>query len=199
MVMKSSVIRSAIASIVFGFAFSPFASADLAIQFSTNNGASFSNSLQYQEGDVATIEVYLTDSEVNGAVATDGLQAFELFVESSTSVSSITSASLQFPFEDSGGSTTASDSFVWDAQSFVGAPTGQQILLGSFDIIANTEGQSIFTASDNDTANDNWLRGIFGAGSSGSFGFTVVAVPEPSSLMLGMGLIALCASQRRRR
>jgi hypothetical protein len=195
MVMKSSVIRSAIASIVFGFAFSPFASADLAIQFSTNNGASFSNSLQYQEGDVATIEVYLTDSEVNGAVATDGLQAFELFVESSTSVSSITSASLQFPFEDSGGSTTASDSFVWDAQSFVGAPTGQQILLGSFDIIANTEGQSIFTASDNDTANDNWLRG----GSSGSFSFTVVAVPEPSSLMLGMGLIALCASQRRRR
>ncbi len=186
--------------------------ADLAIQFSIDEGASFDTEIRLLEDDTATIGVYLTDSEINGPVTANGLQSFEFLLEADTMFSSITDAALEFPFENdpNGSSSFTSDSIDWDAEAFSFTPTGSQILLGNFEIVANAEGPTVFTASDTDTENNNWFLGsggnsapiddaLFGTDGTNTFSLTVVAVPEPSSMLVGFGLVALAASRRRRR
>lgn len=211
--MKRFVSKAARLSfaLMLGLVIHSSAEADLEIQFSVDEGASFDTAIELAEGDSANIQIYFTDSEITGPVSTNGLEAFELLVEADTAFLSITGAALQLPYEQVAmvPPAVSSDSFVWDAFGFSGTPIGDRILLGSFDIVANAAGQTVFTAGDNDLAEDDWLAGsgggstpldqtIFGPGGSGSFSFTVTAVPEPSSILVGLSLIAFGASRRRK-
>lgn len=212
--MKCYVSTFAISSIalVLGLVPSYQANADLAIQFSLDNGLSFDSEVRLLEGDTANIEVYLTDSDINGPIAGlqpgEGLLQFELFLEGDTNFSTITDAALVFPY--GGDSDVVDNSFTWDAFNLVAPTPGSQTLLGNFDIVANSQGPTVFTAGDSDLNNVDWLVGssatsqtieqaLFGANGTDTFNFTVVAVPEPSSILVGLGCVALAATRRRRR
>jgi hypothetical protein len=200
-----------------GLVISSEANAQLSIDFSTDGGINFGDDLNLTVGDTASVGVYLTDLDPNSRIAILGLQSFALNVVTDSTVSSITNATLQSPYEAvAGGGTFQTDgSFVWEASvpdttPPTDAPRGFQILLGNFDVIGSGVGQSVFTATDINPDAAGWRLGergdsadkdIFGEDETGTFSFTtnVVAVPEPSSTLIGLGLIAFGASRRRRR
>lgn len=212
--MKSFASTFAISSIalVLGLVPSYQANADLAIQFSLEKDGPFTSEIRLREGDTANIQVYLTDSAINGPVTGlndgEGLLQFELFLEGDTNFSTITGAAIEPTY--GGDSDVVDNSFTWDASNLVAPSPDSQTLLGNFDVVANSQGSTVYTAGDSDLNNVDWLVGspgnsqtieqaLFGASGTDTYTFTVVAVPEPSSILVGLGCVALAATRRRRR
>lgn len=187
--------------------------ADLTVEFSVDGGASFTTTQTLTAGDTATIEVYLRDTEATGSLVNDGLFGFGLLGTGfDVSKGSRQNTAIDPVFDFSVDESTESE-IRWNGNVFNNAaPTGQDILLGSFDWVTSNAGTTVLSFSDIDpgsgTGNASWVTAaseeldqrIFDPLSGGqlSYDLTIVAVPEPTAASFLLCFGVFCSVSRRR-
>ncbi|MEO1526976.1 MAG: PEP-CTERM sorting domain-containing protein [Planctomycetota bacterium] len=192
------------------------ASAELSIDFSIDDGNTFGNAFEIEDGSVTTIGLFLSQMGGTSVLNDEGLLGFGLAgtleAGSPGEITSVTNNPV-FDFETTEQFT--SGTVAMEAAVLTNAPpTGSRIFLGEFEFTSTGIGQSTFQFADltpgSGSANVSWLSGtgteldeqIFGADSIESFGLTLstTAIPEPSSAsLMFFGLSAFVLRRRRRR
>ncbi|MEL7497650.1 MAG: PEP-CTERM sorting domain-containing protein [Planctomycetota bacterium] len=191
------------------------ASADLVIGFSDDGGISFSDDFEVATGDGLTIDVFLRQNGVDTVLTDEGIVAwgFDL-THSPTGLGTIADPTVNPVFDFENHNVITSDGFEWEyAETASLGIRGNDILLGSFQFNASSEGTTTFTVEDRlvgtGVGNANWITSsfasldeeIFGVGAADTYQFSVnsiVGVPEPNSLLM-FGLLGMSVLHRRRR
>lgn len=193
--------------------FCPPTRADLTLEFSVDNGSTYTNTHTLTAGNSVSIEVYLRDSDAAGVLVNDGLFGYGLRGTGfDTSNWTRQNSAIDSVFDFSVDSSTDTE-IRWNGAVFNNAaPTGQDLLLGSFDLLSLSTGTTILSFSDidpgTDSGNNSWVSGtgseldqlIFdpGLGGQSTYNLTIIAVPEPSYLCIVMAICGCKAIQRRR-
>lgn len=177
------------------------ANADIFALFSDDNGATFSNSYVVTTGSTLTVDVFLGQNGGNTELTDSGLFTFGLAATApSTASGSISSATLNPDFDLPLTDQFDADSIDWNAAVLANsAPTGNEVLLGSFDWTTVADGTTTLSFGDilpgTGAANATWVTDngvtldeiIFGPGATDTFDLTIEAisqVPEPGSAAL---------------
>lgn len=183
------------------------------LNFSIDGGTTFGNSFAIQSGSSTTVEVYLSEIAPDTTLTSEGLFGFALRGDlDAGSPGAISAASINPQFDFPGTETFNAVAIQWQAAVFANAtPRGANILLGNFQFDSSGAGTSTFAFSDlepgNTSAEAGWITEeateldqlIFGSGATDSFSLslTASAVPEPSSLVLLIGLATAILPGRR--
>ena len=194
----------------------PIARAELSIEFSIDDGNTFGNAFEIEEGSVTTIGLFLSQMGSNSVLNDEGLLGFGLAgTLEAGSVGEITSVTNNPIFDFQTGEAFTAGTITMEAAVFNNAiPTGSSLFLGEFDFTSTGPGESNFLFTDltpgSGSANASWLSGtgteldeqIFGSGSTESFGLTLTttAVPEPGSfgsILFGLSAFALRRGRRK--
>ena len=189
--------------------------ADLLLNFSSNNGASFANDFEVQTGDSLTIGVFLQQTDTDTVLTDEGLIAwgFDL-TRTTTNLGTIPSRSVDSAFDVQNRDITTATGFEWEYGESAGLGIrGNAIQLGSFQYDSTADGETIFVVEDrlvgSGIANATWFTSsftdldeqIFGNGATSTYQFSVnsiSSIPEPSSLLM-LSCIAVLSTIRRRR
>ncbi|MEO1616235.1 MAG: PEP-CTERM sorting domain-containing protein [Planctomycetota bacterium] len=191
--------------------------AGLTLNFSGDNGASFSDSFDAQVGDALTIGVYIQQTAPDTILTDDGMVGwgFDL-TRDNVALGSVSNAAANSVYDFENHNVTTSTGFEWEYGTTSTDPADfrdSQFHLGSFQFNPMGGGSTLFTVQDRKIgtgfANSSWLtpsasdfdEQLFGSGATGSFQFSVnvTAVPEPSSLVVISGVAGLCILRRRLR
>ncbi|MEM9941583.1 MAG: PEP-CTERM sorting domain-containing protein [Planctomycetota bacterium] len=181
------------------------AQAEIVLGFSNDGGASFSTEFEMGSGDISTFQLYLLDTTDNADLRDHGLFSFGLIGALNDEAIGQVSNPMIAPVFDDQDDASFGNTIEWNAaldDNFDNPPTGDTILLGSFDFTALAGGTSDFLFRDSSTTFEDWVTinaevlddEIFGARPEHGFSVTVTSVPEPGSLilsLLGTGAFAL--------
>ena len=183
------------------------------LQFSTDNGTTFDNTVNTPTNTGVTIQVFLNDSG-DTTLADQGLLGFGLRVAASPSnLGMIDNGVLNPVFEFTTTNTVTPSSVDWATAVFLNPPpNGPSVFLGSFDFTPTADGSTVLSFGDiqpgSGSVNANWSSGtgtvldevIFGPNAANTFSLTInsTAVPEPTVAPI-LGLALACMAQRRRR
>jgi len=190
------------------------ATAALTLGFSIDNGSNFSESFDLLTGESVAVGVYLNDDVSGGILETAGFFGFGLTAAAPTTFGTISAASID-PLYDFGTIDQFTGSTIdWEAAIFLNStPTGQSILIGSFQFDATADGSTVLTFGDRlvgtGPVNAGWLDGlgneldqsIFGPGATGTFQLTITSttIPEPGTSGLMVAALIGVAVRRKRR
>ena len=192
--------------------FSQSARADITLGFSDDGGLSFANTYFVAPDDSILIDVFLRDSDGAGVLVNDGLLSFGLIGPlTPTTNGNVSDTSINPVFDFLPVDDSTATNVEWIASVFNNAPpTGVDVLLGSFTFTATSAGSSTITFQDIDPGSGSefvdWLSGtgagldedIFGAGSTGTFEVSFVAIPEPTGCVVLLGLFSVWTRRRTR-
>ena len=194
--MTSILIRLTLVSVAVWSANS-VAVAGIVFTMSLEGGATFTDSLTVPVGQTSSIDIYLSDDEPNGLLATEGLFGFALSLSSSsTSFVSIDGATISATFDTVFDNTSTAGTVSWDAAALNNSsPTMSNIHLGTIQLNGVIDGTTTFTFSDPEpgstTTTANWLtpsntvldQAVFGIGDN-TVALTIKSVssiPEASA------------------
>ncbi|MEL7500229.1 MAG: PEP-CTERM sorting domain-containing protein [Planctomycetota bacterium] len=212
--MSYQKITNTMLLLVLTLSWSANANADIVIQFSIDDGATFGDSFNIDRGSSVNVGVFLTESSPDTALANDGLLGFGLTGNlASSNFGAISAASPDSAFDFQATNEFSATSIDWESLVLNNSvPTGSRIALGSFQFDSIADGISTFTFGDIQpgagSTNANWLSGagveldeaVFGTGAADTFQLTLstTAIPEPGSAsMFAMGAMLLVLRRRR--
>lgn len=190
--------------------------ADVVINFSTDNGTSFTNDFDVEVGGSLSVGIYVQQTGGDTVLTDEGLVSWGFDLTSSPdSFGSIASATVNPVFDFSNHDVTTTTGFEWEFFESVGTGIkGNEILLGTMQFDSTGVGMTTFSITDRipggGGANANWVtpslnfldEQIFGTDAADTIQFTITsstAVPEPSSLATLSCLGVLVFSRRKRK
>ena len=190
------------------------ANADLTIEFSEDNGVTFSNAFSAQIGEQLDVGIYLGQTGVDSVLTDEGLISFGLELSMlQTDFGSISNVAANPAFDVENDLFSSDSRFVLEyGQSSGVGVTGNQVLLATFTFEPTRDGNTQFAITDrlvgSGIGNASWLtpsfgfldEDIFGAGAAGSFEFSVnvVGIPEPSNVILVVTSAGFFLARRNR-
>ena len=190
---------------IFATLFVEPAAADLVLEFSDDGGVSFTNMFSVEPDQNVRLGVYLSDSDDNGILPTEGLFGFGLL---GTIVGQGEFVSVEHnPTFDFGNNHSTAQQLDLDVAVFNNEPpVAEKVLLGEFEFsLASDSARLVFgdRRPGSGSRNTGWLSGqfreldelIFGSNAADSFDVFIV-VPEPTGVPLFL-LITVAVSVRR--
>ncbi|MGB1929487.1 MAG: PEP-CTERM sorting domain-containing protein [Mariniblastus sp.] len=196
-----------LAAIVFAFQPVSQLQADLVIEFS--DGSSTGNSFTASVGSVVTIDIFVTETNANTELSTDGLVGFGLsasYGATSGIAGVVTANSVDSAFVIPTDEAFDNSSLKLAAGT-INPPKGTSIALGQFSVSVSDIGVTEFSFGDYDPSTSDFVTAnsatdldpvIFAGGRT--FDFSISAVPEPTTaLMFGSATLALLVPRRRKR
>ena len=204
-----------ILSLLVGIFFLADASdAQQVLEFSSDSGATFSNSFNVDVGNTLSVDVFLNEALPSTTLTDDGLIGFGMDVIHNAGLGTITNANPNPQFDFANHDVPLPNGFEWEYfQSASTGVRGSSILIGSLDFAAAQAGITTFTVSDRIVgpgfANSSWLtsaaspldENIFGAGASEVYTFSITsvdAVPEPGAAVFLPALACLVFRRTRK-
>jgi len=188
--------------------------ADQALAFSTDSGATFSNSFEMNVGDTMTVDLFLNEIGPGTELADEGIIGFGLDLSFVADFGIIATANPNSFFNLQNHDVRSTTGFEWEYFEEDGSGLrGSTAFLGSFDFTSTQSGLTNFTIADrlvgSGLNNASWFtptadfldENIFGAGATNTYSFSInaVAVPEPSGVALLAAMAAFGFSFRRDR
>ena len=208
--MKIPLLRS-FALFLSTFAFGHVCRAEFIVDFSVNQGASFSNRFAAEVGDDLTVDVYLRETGGESRLSDSGLITFASRASFDDSLATVTDVRINSDLFDDLSSSTGIESstafsIVGEDPTFIGVAQSN-ILLGSFTVRITGAGVTEFAFGDFDPRPNvgDFLLGdndfteidaeLFSASRNASstdrshmYRVSITSVPEPGSAFLLAGL-----------
>ncbi len=189
--------------------------ADIFVDFSVDDGVTFSDSFNVLVGESIEVGIYVRETDPDDVLRNDGLFGYGVQLERSNGGAEISEVATNpdFDFEDPNNEADES-SIKWTASVFANdPPTNAAVLLLNVTFGSNVVGATEFQVGDQQpgtgSGDINWLSGlgeeldqrIFGNGAADQFSFSLnfTAIPEPSLLPFIVVFCGLVCRRGRKR
>ena len=189
--------------------------ADVSLQFSSDNGASFANNFTLVGGTNLNLSVFLTDNTGSNILDSEGLLGFGLTANLSTIGNGIIASAMINPIFETQAAEFDDDGFEWTAFTLLNpVPMSPAVFLGEFQFTGGNVGSAVIGFNDPQPGSSskfvNTLSGegteldelIFGPGGTDTIELKIEVtqpIPEPQGFFVILSCALLAGHRRKRR